>query len=43
MHPEREIIATGQVGKEPTICVWNSVTCELLSEIKGFHQRAVTS
>ena len=41
MHPEREIIATGQVGKDPSICVWSSTTCELLAELKGFHQRAV--
>jgi hypothetical protein len=40
MHPDREIMATGQVGKDPTICVWSSTTCELLAELKGFHQRA---
>jgi len=22
MHPDREIMATGQVGKDPSICVW---------------------
>lgn len=43
MHPDREIMATGQVGKDPTICVWSSTTCELLAELKGFHQRAVVS
>ena len=43
MHPDREIVATGQVGKDPTICVWSSTTCELLAELKGFHQRAVVS
>ena len=31
MHPERELVATGQVGKDPSICVWNTSTCELLS------------
>ena len=43
MHPDREIMATGRVGKDPTICVWSSTTCELLAELKGFHQRAVVS
>ena len=43
MHPDGEIIATGQAGRDPSICVWSSTTCELLAELKGFHQRAVVS
>jgi WD40 repeat protein len=43
MHPDGEIVATGQAGKDPSICVWSSTTCELLAELKGFHQRAVVS
>ena len=43
MHPDRDIVATGQVGKDPTICVWSSATCEMLAELRGFHQRAVIS
>jgi len=43
MHPERELVATGQVGKDPSICVWSTSTCELLAELRGFHQRAVVS
>ena len=43
MHPDGEIVATGQAGRDPSICVWSSTTCELLAELKGFHRRAVVS
>jgi len=43
MHPEGDIVATGQVGKTPLICVWSTSTCMLLAELKGFHQKAVVS
>ena len=43
MHPDGEIVATGQAGHDPSICVWSSTTCELLAELKGFHRRAVVS
>lgn len=26
LHPDRRLVATGQVGKEPFICIWDSVT-----------------
>ena len=26
LHPERRLVATGQVGKDPFICVWDSVS-----------------
>jgi microtubule-associated protein-like 6 len=42
-HPETDMVATGQVGKTPTICVWDSKTCSTQSIIKGFHTVAVSS
>ena len=35
IHPEGTIIATGEVGKNPAIIVWDSSTC---TEIKQFRQ-----
>eukprot|EP00163_Fabomonas_tropica_P034258 TRINITY_DN93_c0_g1_i1.p1 TRINITY_DN93_c0_g1~~TRINITY_DN93_c0_g1_i1.p1 ORF type:complete len:2052 (-),score=797.91 TRINITY_DN93_c0_g1_i1:729-6884(-) len=43
VSPDRKLVATGQIGKNPKICVWDSVTCELLSVMQGFHQRGVTA
>eukprot|EP00002_Diphylleia_rotans_P034049 TRINITY_DN7287_c0_g2_i1.p1 TRINITY_DN7287_c0_g2~~TRINITY_DN7287_c0_g2_i1.p1 ORF type:complete len:2704 (-),score=538.32 TRINITY_DN7287_c0_g2_i1:170-8281(-) len=40
VHPDNEKVATGQVGKVPIICVWNSKSMQCLSIIKGFHTRA---
>lgn len=43
LHPDETIVATGQVGKHPLICLWNSVTLETLRILQGFHERAVNS
>ena len=34
ISPDRKIVATGQVGKNPIICVWNSETCEFINQFK---------
>jgi hypothetical protein len=34
IHPDRNLVATGEVGKNPKICVWNSTTMELVSEFR---------
>jgi WD40 repeat protein len=42
IHPSREIVATGQVGKDPTICIWRTDDCSLISKFKaGKDSRAV--
>ena len=33
VHPNREWVATGQVGKRPFICVWDGVTMLQLQKI----------
>ena len=43
MHPDKKIVATGQVGKDPQILVWDSTNCKKLSMLKGFHERGVCS
>ncbi|PFX18604.1 Echinoderm microtubule-associated protein-like 6 [Stylophora pistillata] len=42
LHPERQLVATGQVGKDPYVCVWDSKTCQTVSILKDAHQRGVT-
>ena len=42
LHPEKQLVATGQVGKDPYICVWDSRTCQTVSIMKDTHQRGVT-
>lgn len=34
ISPDRKIAATGQVGKNPIICVWNTEDCSLISNFK---------
>lgn len=42
VHPDRVTIATGQVGKNPLICLWNSETMKLIRSFKlGRDKRAV--
>lgn len=36
MHPDGDIIATAQAGRDPVICVWSSKTCDILAELRGF-------
>lgn len=53
MSPNRLFVATGQCASvndmtketkgKGSICIWDAVTCTLLSKIVGCHQRAVTS
>ncbi len=41
LHPERVLVATGQVGKEPYICVWDSYTVQTVSILKDVHSHGV--
>lgn len=34
VSPDRKIVATGQVGKNPIICIWNAETCEVIANFK---------
>ena len=43
-HAGQNIIATGQQGKDPMVCVWSPKDpSKPLATLKGFHKRAVTS
>nr|XP_033966852.1 echinoderm microtubule-associated protein-like 5 isoform X2 [Pseudochaenichthys georgianus] len=41
LHPERVLVATGQVGKEPYICVWDSYTVQTVSILKDVHSHGI--
>ncbi|KAI4583524.1 hypothetical protein MJG53_008737 [Ovis ammon polii x Ovis aries] len=41
LHPERALVATGQVGKEPYICVWDSYTVQTVSVLKDVHTHGI--
>ncbi|XP_063080185.1 echinoderm microtubule-associated protein-like 5 [Engraulis encrasicolus] len=41
LHPERVLVATGQVGKEPYVCVWDSYTMQTVSILKDTHTHGV--
>merc|ERR1711988_1324273 len=43
MHPDGTTVATGQIGKEPKICVWDSDDCQMKSELVGKHQRGISA
>ncbi|XP_016101621.1 echinoderm microtubule-associated protein-like 5 [Sinocyclocheilus grahami] len=42
LHPERVLVATGQVGKEPYICVWDSYTVQTVSILKDMHTHGIS-
>ncbi|MGH0182479.1 UNVERIFIED_CONTAM: hypothetical protein FKN15_009768 [Acipenser sinensis] len=41
LHPEQVLVATGQVGKEPYICVWDSYTVQTVSILKDVHTHGI--
>ncbi|XP_078613343.1 echinoderm microtubule-associated protein-like 6 isoform X1 [Branchiostoma floridae x Branchiostoma japonicum] len=42
-HPQNDIFATGQVGKDPAIHVWDGHNLSTLISLQGQHQRGVTA
>ncbi len=43
LHPEKLLVATGQIGKEPYICVWDSLTAQNVSILKDGHKQGVAA
>ena len=42
IHPEGKLIATGQIGKDPRVCVWNAKTTETVSILQNGHERGIS-
>lgn len=43
LHRDGVLVATGQVGADPKICVWNSDTMDTVSIMHGVHKRGVAT
>ena len=43
LHPIRNFVATGQIGRDPPIHVWDIETMKTLSILKGEHERGICS
>lgn len=43
LHPEKILVASGQVGKSPHICVWDSISMATVSILKDGHTHGVGS
>ena len=41
LHPSHDYVATGQIGRDPAVHVWDAGTMETLSILKGEHSRGV--
>eukprot|EP00741_Cyanophora_paradoxa_P015979 tig00000042_g15425.t1 len=41
MHPKGQLVATGQVGKDGIIHVWDAKSMAVKATLKGFHKRGV--
>jgi len=43
MHPDKSIVATGQIGKDPYICVWDTRTMQTVSILKQGHTHGISA
>lgn len=43
LHPDKTMVATGQTGKNPFICVWDTATMETVSILQDGHQNGVAA
>ena len=41
LHPEKILVATGQIGKDPYICVWDTLSVKAVSFLKNGHSQGV--
>uniref|UniRef100_A0A803SL06 EMAP like 6 n=1 Tax=Anolis carolinensis TaxID=28377 RepID=A0A803SL06_ANOCA len=41
LHPDKTLVATGQVGKDPYICIWDSYNVQTVSILKDAHTHGV--
>lgn len=42
LHPDKTTVVTGQVGKDPCVIVWDSITCKTITKIhQGYGNRGV--
>lgn len=43
LHPEKLLVATGQIGKDPYICVWDTLSVSTVSILKDGHKQGIAA
>lgn len=43
LHPDKKLLATAQMGREPKIIIWDSETMEAVQTLAGYHKRGVVA
>lgn len=43
LHPDKMMVATGQTGKNPFICVWDTTNMETVSILRDGHQNGIAA
>ena len=43
LHPDKLQAATGQIGKTPYICVWDTIGMQTVSILKDGHEHGVAA
>lgn len=41
LHPDGQIVATGEIGRAPIIIVWHSESMQVLARLVGHHRRGI--
>jgi len=41
LHPDKVQVATGQVGKDPFICIWDTYAMQTVSILRDVHSHGV--
>lgn len=41
MHPDKVQVATGQVGQDPFICIWDTYALQTVSILRDVHTHGV--
>lgn len=41
IHPDKVQVATGQVGKDPFICIWDTYSMQTVSILRDVHTHGV--
>lgn len=41
LHPDKVQVATGQVGKDPFICIWDTYSMQTVSILQDVHSHGV--
>ena len=43
LHPNQQVVATGQVGDNPMVCVWDTTGMHTISILHGTHTKGIAT